>query len=283
MLKTLAVVPTGVVANTVGVLGFKQPVLIKLPNISKECTSVHVLLDIKDHVVHGSTSKTFMHKNDLYSLAICLPNSPIESPQLQDHKPFSILNRNARVNILKKCEGKRTKPFFGNPVCVILKARLKSPILANKPIVVPVDLIVTDKRKLPLRKTRIFRFDPNSLSKKFAKAKVMNHLFVPQNDSADTMHAQIVLCCTDSPPTVILNDDYIGLAVMFNSSNPDQVQQCVTASSLQAGYKPLLFLKFSCFLMISKDLFLTLVSVYKRETADSRIYANINYHIHLVF
>lgn len=235
-----AVGPTGVVVNTVGILGFKQPVLVKLSNVPTDCTSVDLELGTNETCLDSNptyclpSSSTFKHDNNLYTLAICLPLRQIEQTQLQHHKPFTILNRNTVVNVSGVSEEK-TKPFFERPVLVNLNIRLESSILSKKPIVVPVELIAQKhKNKLPLMSGRIFIFNPNSLSKKFSK--VMNHFFVAEKDPAGTMHSQIVLCGTDTKvATLFSNGDIIGQAVLFVRADPDHIQRCLISSTLQAG------------------------------------------------
>ena len=225
---------TGVVVNTVVVLGFKQPVLVKL---SKKCHFIK--LDLKTNNTCFQSSKTFKHKNDFYSLAICLPNNPIEQPQLKDHKPFTSLNRNAVINALK-INKQEKKGGNGDPnengVLVDVKVSLKSQIRTDKSIVVPVMLIgLTGKTSSLLSKSgRIFIFHQSSLNKRFTK--VMNHLFVAENDSCGTMVAHLVLGGSGtSCQTLFSNGDYIGKAELFNSYNPDHIQQCLESSKLQAG------------------------------------------------
>ena len=230
MLKTLAIKPTGVVANTVGVLGFKQPVLVKLANISKECNSVD--LDFGTRGTCNPSSLMFQHKNDLYTLVICLPNNPINHVQLQDHKPFATLNRNTVVDVLKVRKGRRNKDLE-NPIIVDLKVRLKSPIYSDEPIVVPVMLIGLTRKasSLQSKSGRIFIFKQSSLRKKFSR--VINHIFVAEKDTSGIMQAHVVLCGI-ACPTLFSYGDYIGQAELFNPSNPDHIQQCIEASTLQA-------------------------------------------------
>ena len=242
-----AVGAAGVVVNVVAVFGIKQTVLVKLSNISKECNSVHIDFGTKEICLPPSSiclqssprglpsTPTFMDQNNIYTLAIYNPNKPIE--------------KNTVVNVLEVSEERKEKRrrkkknIFEEPVLVNLKVRVKSPIRSDKPIVVPVELVAKKfENKSLLKSGSIFIFNQTSIYGKFLKGnepcKVMNHFLIAENGPSGTCHAQIVLCGYDTQTpnyqTLFSYGDCIGEAVLFDSSNPEQVQQCLASSSLQA-------------------------------------------------
>ena len=242
-----AVGAAGVVVNVVAVFGIKQTVLVKLSNISKECNSVHIDFGTKEICLPPSSiclqssprclpsTPTFMDQNNIYTLAIYNPNKPIE--------------KNTVVNVLEVSEERKEKRrrkkknIFEEPVLVNLKVRVKSPIRSDKPIVVPVELVAKKfENKSLIKSGSIFIFNQTSIYGKFLKGnepcKVMNHFLIAENGPSGTCHAQIVLCGYDiqtpNYQTLFSYGDCIGEAVLFDSSNPEQVQQCLASSSLQA-------------------------------------------------
>ena len=242
-----AVGAAGVVVNVVAVFGIKQTVLVKLSNISKECNSVHIDFGTKEICLPPSSiclqssprclpsTPTFMDQNNIYTLAIYNPNKPIE--------------KNTVVNVLEVSEERKEKRrrkkknIFEEPVLVNLKVRVKSPIRSDKPIVVPVELVAKKfENKSLLKSGSIFIFNQTSIYGKFLKGnepcKVMNHFLIAENGPSGTCHAQIVLCGYDTQTpnyqTLFSYGDCIGEAVLFDSSNPEQVQQCLASSTLQA-------------------------------------------------
>ena len=242
-----AVGPTAVVVNTVGVLGFKQPVLVRLSNISKECTSVKIDFggiclppcptNLQSSPRCLPSTPTFKDQDNMYTLVICPPNISIEQTPLQDNKPITILNRNTVVNVLEVSEEK-IKTVIEKPVTVGLKVKLKSAIQSNQPVVVQA-VLASDRLNAVAKNYKnhqlIFILKPNSTNKKY---KVMNQCFLAEKDPSGTIHAQIVLRCTETKfhtDTLVSNGDFIGQAVLFDSSYPDQVQQCLASSALQVG------------------------------------------------
>ena len=226
------VAPAGIVVNTVGVLGFKQPVLVKLTNLSKACTSVN--LDFGTIETYIQSSSTFQHENDLYTLAICAPNNYSDKARLKSHNPI-ILNRNTNVNVNgQRLNETKIETYLQEPVLVNLTLMDKfCSMSSNKPCIVPVQLSAADTqkyfKKLPRKTEIIFIFNPDSLPIKFSN--VMNHIFIAKKVSS-CMQARMVLYSTE---TAFSKGDFIGQAVLFNSSNPNHVQRCLESSKLQAG------------------------------------------------